>query len=214
MGRYSILAGFGFAFLTAYLINRYRILALILILYMLFVSLPALYLLREPIPYMQEEQFAETLPKNGLLIESHFSLPVLEQCCGIKILGANRPDELNPKLQKTIDLYLRTKRPVYISSAAISDPYGLYTGPYLHPLSLSYDNAYALSPLLIQYRWKVYKVINSKDNLLVYQILGHGKSSYPQVLNMKRNYRRLDYYDPITRLWWFSEDLFSSGKEK
>lgn len=212
MGRYSILAGFGIALLTGYLIGRYRALVPVGILYLLIVSLPALSLLRAETPYMQEEQFAQTLPNNGLLIESHFALPVLEKCCGIRIIGANRPDMLNAKLQKVINLYLKNKKPVFISSAALSEPYGLYTGPYLHPLSLSYDHGYALSPLLIQYRWKMYKVINTKDNLIVYQILEPGKSTYPKVLNLKRHYRRLDYYDPITRIWWFGEDLFSSRK--
>jgi hypothetical protein len=214
MGRYGILAGFGFAFLTGYLINRYRFLATLLLLYLLIVSIPTLSLLRLNIPYIQEEQFVKTLPKNSLLIESHFALPQLQNCCQLKILGVNRPDIGNAKIMVAINYYLKKKKPVFVSSAALSDPYGLYTGPYLHPLSLSYDHQFELNPLLTDYKWKVYKIINKKDNLIMYKILSPGKSQYPEVMNLKRSYRRLDYYDPITRLWWFAEDLFSPGNKK
>lgn len=214
MGRYSILTGFCFSFLTGYFINRYRFLSIPLFFYMLLVSVPALFLLKTATPYLQEAQYVKTLPKNSLLIESHFALPVLQNCCQFKILGVNRPDIGNPKIRDAINNYLKNKRPVFVSSAAISDPYGLYTGPYLHPLSLSYQHDFELKPLLINYRWKVYKIINANDNLIMYQILAHGNSDYPYVKNMQRQYRRLDYYDPITRIWWYLEDLFSSRKKK
>jgi len=214
MGRYSILAGFGFSFLAGYFINRYRFFVPILILYILFVSLPALFLLRTDPPYMQEEYFAKSLPKNSLLIESHFAIPQEENCCQLKILGVNRPDLGNAKLTNAINYYLETKRPVFVSSAALSDPYGLYTGPYLHPLSLSYDHPFQLSPLIIKYKWKVYKIINKHDNLIIYKIIAPGKSQYPPVANMQRSNRRLDYYDPITRFWWYIQDLLGSGKKE
>ncbi len=200
MGRYSIIAGFGFAFLTGYLVNKYRFLAPVVIFYLLFVSLPALNLLRAPVPYMREEAFVKTLPKDSLFIESHFALPQLDNCCQIEILGVNRQDVGNEKLEKEINLYLKNKKTVFISSAAISDPYGLYTGPYLHPLALSYTNKFELESLLTQYTWEKFHVIDEKDNLIIYKITGHGKSKYPEVMNMKNHYRRLDYYDPISKV--------------
>jgi hypothetical protein len=200
MGRYSIPAGFGFAFLTAYLIHSHRFVTLLVCLYLCVISLPALSLLRGDTPYMQQEKFAKTLPEGSLLIESHYAQPVLEHCCAARIIAVNDPAVGNALIKKTIDQYLAEKKPVFVSSAALSDPYGLYMGPYLHPLSLSYTNPFELESLLTNYKWEIYKVVNEKDNVIVYKIIDTGKSQYPRVPNLNDHYRRLDYYDPISRI--------------
>lgn len=200
MGRYSILAGFGFTFLTAYLIYSRRIVLFLVCLYLCIVSLPALSLLREDTPYIQQEKFAKTLPQGSLLIESHYAQPVLEKCCQAKIIAVNDPAVGNGIIKKFVDQYLAENKPVFVSSAALSDPYGLYMGPYLHPLSLSYNNKFELESLLKDYTWKPYKIINNKDHLVVYKIISHGKSNYPPMPNLSEHYRRLDYYDPISRI--------------
>jgi hypothetical protein len=199
MGRYSLLAGFGFTFLAGYILTKHRLLSAIVVLYLLYVSIPALLLLKMPIPYIKEAAFAKSLPADGLLIDSHFALPQLEHCCKIKILGVNRPEVGNSVIEREINSYLEKKKPVFVSSAALSEPYGLYTGPYLHPLSLSYAHKFELNPLLTNYEIKIYKIIDKNDNLIMYQITSHGKSTYPVVMNMRNHYRRLDNYDPISR---------------
>jgi hypothetical protein len=203
MGRYSIPAGFGFAFLTAYLIHSRRFVTLLICLYLCVVSLPALSLLRGDTPYMQQEKYAMTLPEGSLLIESHYSQPVLEHCCKARIIAVNDPAVGNGTIKKVVNKYLSEKKPVFVSSAALSDPYGLYMGPYLHPLSLSYTHKFELESLLTEYTWEQYKVINQKDNVIVYKIISQGKSEYPEVMNLRNHYRRLDYYDPLSRLGSF-----------
>jgi hypothetical protein len=197
MGRYSIVAGFGFAFLVAFLIYKHRIARYALIVYLLIVSLPPLFLLRHETPYMQIEAFAKTLPKNSLFIVDHFALPVLEHCCTAKIIAVNDPSLGNVGIKPILDTYLAEKKPVYVSSTGLSDPYGLYTGPYLHPLSLSYTHNPELNPFLTNYMWEQHKIINGKDNLVIYKIVSPGKSSYPPMITMRDHYRRLDYYDPL-----------------
>ena len=81
MGRYSILAGFGIAFLTAVILNKSRKYIPFLILYLLLISIPTMNLLRNNIPYIREISFVKNLPENSLFVESHFALPQLEYCC-------------------------------------------------------------------------------------------------------------------------------------
>src|SRR5258708_7013389 len=72
-GRHALLASFGIAFLVAYLVKTKPFLFSLLIIYVLIGSLPALTLLRYPIPYLQEADYVKSLPENALLIESHFA---------------------------------------------------------------------------------------------------------------------------------------------
>lgn len=211
MGRHALIAGFGIAFLTAYLVRKNYIYVGIVLCYLLVVTLPAIFLLRNNIPYIREEDFIKTLPKNSVFIESHFALPQVKQDKGYVILEVNTPSMTNAVLQKDINYYLKVKRPIYISSAAISDPYGLYSGPYLHSLSLSYAHGYQLNPLLTNYTIKQYKVLSIPDNLLIYKLVSNKKSAYPAVPSMINSYRRMDYYDP---LWWAYRGIISFLPQK
>lgn len=199
IGRHSVIAGFGLAFLAAYLVKKNYVFAIILICYMLFVTIPAMFLLKNNIPYIREEAFLKTLPKNSILIEGSFALPQVKEDKGYIILEVDTPSMSNADLERDIKFYQKMNKPIYISSAAISDPYGLYSGPYLHYLSLSYAHNFQLDPLLTNYTLKQYKIISKKDNLIIYKIVSNKKSPYPYVPNMINSYRRIDYYDP---LWW------------
>ena len=206
MGRYSMIAGFGFAYLAGYLLSKHTSYLPAVLLYLFFVSVPALHLLKTDIPYIKEAEYAMTLPKDGLLIESHYAHPVMEKCCRIKIVPVNTPGIGNGVIKKEIEKHLKNKKPVFISSSALSDPYGLYMGPYLHPLSLSYRNKPELKSLLQNYTLRIHKIINKKDNLIVYKISSTESGMYPHVPNLRHHYRRMDYYDPIWRFTRFLEE--------
>jgi hypothetical protein len=195
-GRHSLLIGFGLAVLVAMLLKKHTISSLIIIFYLLIVTVPQLFLLRST-PYLVEANYLTNLPK-GLLIRSHFERPYIENS-----YDGESVNTTDGGLEKVIDKYLNNDQKVFVTSSAISDPYGLYSGPYLHNLSLSYRKPYLLEPVLTKYSLREYKKINEKDNLVIYKIEKKVESPYPKVKNVKSNRRRLDYFDPITQTWLF-----------
>lgn len=204
-GRHGLIAGFGMAFLTAYLIRkRNPIYFFVIICYLLLVSLPALNLLNKPIPYLEEAQFASTLPKKALFIESHFARPQVQATVKSKTVYVNEPGWDTLPLTKMINAYLIKKEQIFISSPALSEPYGLYSGPYLHNITLSYEYPFLLKTVLAHYTITPYKTISAKDNLFIYKITSTKPSPYPPIKNMRDSYRRLDYTDPFWQAtWWF-----------
>ena len=148
-GRHALIASFALAYLAALLISRHKFLTAITVTYLLLSCPPALSLLRGPIPYLEEAKFATTLPPNGIYITSHFARPQLQRVYRGTTVFVHEPGwEASPA----------TVSAIYVSPSAVSDPYDLYSGPYLHLLSVS-------------------------------------PATY-------RSPRRLDYYDPITQLWF------------
>lgn len=208
-GRHALIASFGMAFLVSWLIVKRNIIYFLLIIcYLLLVSLPALNLLDKPIPYLEEAHLASTLPKKSLFIESHFARPQVQETVKNETVYVNEPGWDTPLLTKRINTYLAKNELVFISSAAISEPYGLYSGPYLHNITLSYEFPFLLKPILTSYTIKPYKTINAKDNLFIYRIVSAKPSPYPQVKNLKDSYRRLDYTDPFWQATWWLENTF------
>lgn len=205
-GRHSLIAGFGFAFLVSILLNKYKFLMLMLLFYLLFVSIPALYLLKTNAPYLKEANEIKFL-QNGLLIESHFTRPQVDGLYKGKTVFVNEPGWDKNLLKKEISENLKNKKPVFISSSALSDPYGLYSGPFLHSLSLSYAKNFELKSMIESFKIEKYKTINEEDNLVLYKIVSEKHSSYPEVKLMKHNRRRIDYFDPFSQLFFYFEKL-------
>lgn len=203
-GRHGIIAEFGLAFLVAILLEKRRILFILILAYVLIVFLPALALLKQPIPYLTEQKFVQTLPK-GLLLESHFARPQIERHYLGKIIFINQPGWSKKELKITIDDYLNSNRPIFMTSQALSDPYGLYSGPYLHPLSLSYAKKFELENIIRLYSIEKYATIDEDAGLIIYKIMSQSKSKYPDIPKLKYNRRRLDYFNPISQLWFFIE---------
>lgn len=211
-GRHALITGFGMAFLTAYLIKKKNIYCYVIILYLLFVSIPTLNLLKKPIPYLQDAQFAATVPKDSLFIESHFARPQVQTIVKGRAFYVNEPGYSVENLKEKITAQLAEKKPIFITSAALSEPYALYSGPYLHSLSLSYEHPYFLQPLLTNYNIKLYKTLNAQDNLLIYKIIANTKAPYPSIKNMKDSHRRLNYYDPFWQATWWLETIYFHQK--
>lgn len=200
-GRQGLISSFGLVFLVSFSVQR-RWFAL-LIFYLLLTSLPALALLRQTIPYLEEAKMTEDLPKESILFETHFARPQVEQVYKGRAIYVNEPGgEVNPR--KTIEEALTRNAPVFISAQALSEPYGLYTGPYLHTLGLSYKRDYDLKSLLSNFELKLYKEANLKDNIALYTVIAKKKSPYPPINRMYDSKRRIDFTDPITRVWLLS----------
>lgn len=207
-GRHALLAGFGIALLAAYLLRRKKIVFYLLIIYLLVVSFAALILLRKPIPYLQEASYIATLPKNALMIESHFARPQVQETAKSQVIYVNEPGWEKKRIKAKINDYLARKKPIFISSAALSEPYGLYSGPYVHNITLSYEHPFELQPMLIHYTLSTYKIISKKDNLIIYKIISAKKSPYPSVRRLRDSYRRIDYADPFWQMTWWVETTF------
>lgn len=199
-GRLALSTSLGLCILAANIINK-PITKLLIVLYILVISLPVIYLFRLPIPYIEEAKYVEILPKDSLLIESHFARPQVEILYKGKMLVVDEPG-WKENIHKKIENNLNSNTPVYVTSQALSEPYGLYSGPYLHSLSLSYYKDFLLKDIIQKYTLKEYKVINNEDNLIIYKIISATPSAYLQIKNMKYSKRRLDYYDPISQIWF------------
>lgn len=139
-GRHALIASFGLAYLAALLIHRHKFLTAITLTYLLLSSFPALFLLRGPIPYIEEAKFAALLPPGGIYVTSHFARPQLEGAYRGTTIFVNEPGWTS---------FPATVSALYISPSAKTDPYGLYSGPYLHLLSVSPDVYY--SPRRLDY---------------------------------------------------------------
>ncbi|MBI2031164.1 MAG: glycosyltransferase family 39 protein [Candidatus Levybacteria bacterium] len=200
-GRHSVITGFGLAILTSLLINKNIKYAFLIILYLIFTTFPQLPLLKN-VPYLVEANFVKNLPK-GLLIISHFEKPYIKESYNGEVLST-----IEGGLEEKLNEYLKNRKKIFITSSAVSDPYGLYSGPYLHSLSLSYKHSYLLKPLLTKYLVYEYKKISEEDNLIIYSIAKKEKSSYPAVKNMRASRRRIDFFDPITQIWLYLDKKF------
>lgn len=203
IGRHALIAGFGLSFLTAFLINKHKTAFVFLLIYLLIVSLPAVYLLKQEIPYLQEAKIVKTLPQDGLLIESHFARPQVDGHYKGQIIFVNEPSFDKTTIYQSIITSLKNKKPVFISSQALTDPYGLYSGPYIHSLTLSYKNEPEIKKIIENFTLQEYKIINKEDNLIIYKIISNKPSTYPSIKSMKYSRRRLDYFDPISQAWFY-----------
>ena len=136
---------------------------LFIICYIVWVSVPALTLLKKPIPYLEEAQYVATLPKQSFIIESHFARPQVQKTIKGTPFYVNEPGYDVDTLDKKINTYLAEKKPIFISSAALSEPYGLYSGPYLHNITLSYE-----FPFLLQAPVPSVQIFNEIINCMNY----------------------------------------------
>lgn len=202
-GRHALLTSFGLALLASYLIQKKKFLLILTFIYLLISVIPAIFLLKQPIPYLELAKSVSKLSQDSLYIESHFARPQIQEIRNSdNTIFVDEPGWQKDKLLSLIKNYLEKRKPVFISSQALSEPYGLYSGPYLHSLSLSYKNEYVLQDIISKFSLKEFEVINKDDNLAIYQIVSLKPSSYPAVQSLKLHPRRLDYTDPISRIWF------------
>lgn len=198
-GRHNLIAAFGFSFLAAiFLKNKPRLIPLVF-LYLLLISLPTVNLLNKTVPYLEEAKFVSALPVDSLLIETHFAKPQVESTFKGKVMAVNQSGSENFVIDRKIKENLNKNKPIFISSGALLEPYGLYSGPYLHALTLSYLHGFQLKDLATKYTLKPYKTINSTDNLYLYQLISDKPSPYPEIIKLRNSKRRIDFYDPISR---------------
>lgn len=180
-GRHALIASFGLALMVAQLLKNHRLLASITLTYLLFTVVPTVNLLNRPIPYLETAKLIKDLPAGGLLIDSHFARPQTAGVYAGKTIYVNEPG-----------WNFETNKLMFVTSAALSDPYGLYSGPYLHSLSLSYKDPPTLKQYLGNQKFK-------KINDQIYQVVDSGLE-YPAT-NLYFSDRRLDFYDPLLYIY-------------
>jgi hypothetical protein len=211
-GRHSSIVGFAFAVLAGIFLKNKKVLFYFTIIYLLIFSIPALFLLRQPIPYLEEAKFVNNLPE-GLLIESHFARPQVEGSFTGETIFVNQPGWNADILVKTIDNYLIKNIPVFISSQALSDPYGIYSGPYLYSLSLSYTNNFILENILSSYSFQKYAEVDKGANIEIFKIVSKRKSKYPEIPRLNFNRHQINYFDPLNQaLFLLKGPILSKAK--
>lgn len=187
-GRHALIASFGLALVVSQLLKSHYFFKSLIITYLIFVSVPTVSLLNQPIPYLDIVQQIKNLPSGGVLLNSHFARPQTANVYSGQTIYVNEPGWIFEENKQS-----------FVTAAALSDPYGLYSGPYLHSLSLSYKN----SPTLYQ---NLSNKSFTKVSPDIYQIMPTGEN-YP-LENLYYSPRRLDYYDPISQIWFMIKKIF------
>ncbi len=199
-GRHALIAGIGICFTASVSLAEGNKLKCLTIGYVLFVSLYAMLLLRLPIPDVTESTQLQSLPENSLIIESHFARPQTQKVTGRTLIYVDEPGWQVDHLTQQIDVFLAKGNKVFVTSQALSEPYALYAGPYLHTLSLSYQKPFILQPLLSKYSFTEYKEVDPSSHLIIYK-LSAASGPYPTVPKLVNYWRRFDFGDPIVQLW-------------
>mgnify|MGYP001610228527 FL=1 len=181
-GRHALIASFGLALLVAQLIEKHRLTKAVVITYLILVVVPTVAKIQEPIPYLEIIKQIKILPQDGTLIDSHFARPQTTGAYPGKTIFVNEPGW-------HLDL---SQPPIFITKSALSDPYGLYSGPFLHSLSLSYKEKPTLWEALSKYHF-------TRVTQDIYQITPTGLN-YP-IENLYFSSQRLDFFDPISQIW-------------
>jgi len=194
-GRHSLIAGFGLAFFAAVLLKGvwFRLVAgLVLI-----ISLSSLVWLKKPIPYnLMAEQIAG-LQSGGLVIDSHFARPYTDKMYSGEMIFVDEPGWSLTETEQKIEDAVGEGKTVYVTGHAMSEPYGLFSGPYLHPLSLSYRYDFRLETLTKKWSFVKEITIDPELNLVIYRVVPVG-GIYEKPNRLNTNRRRLDYFDPLT----------------
>ena len=193
-GRHALIGSLMLAILCASYLGR-KALFLLAGLVMI-ISLSSLSLLKKPIPYLEVSKVLNFLPPGGLVIDSHFARPQTDGEYFGQMIFVDEPGFDMKKLPDSIDNYLKVGKSVYITGQALSEPYGLFCGPYLHNLSLSYKNKQILSELPQKYSFNKLTEIDSANNLDIYKI-ATGSSKYPEMNKLNYSRRRIDWLDPF-----------------
>lgn len=199
-GRHTLPASFALSTLASIAVVSKKRTVYALFAYLLITVLPAVMLLKNPIPYIELSQYIPRLEQNGLYIESHFARPQTENIYHGTTVYVDEPGWKKDELHRLIMDHIVAHKPVYISSHALSEPYGLYSGPFLHSLSLSYSNPFVLQEILEKFTLKKITPIPNTD-IDMYEIISYSPAPYPKVKNMKFDRRRIDYTDPLIQLW-------------
>ncbi len=197
-GRHGLIAYFGLCLAAAYLLKGYWrfILALIISL----ISFMPLRLLLDKVPYQEMASLMSKLPPGGLMIDSHFARPYTDGWYFGQQIYVDEPGTSVEIILKTAEKYLLANRPVFVTGHALSEPYGLFSGPFLHPITLSYKNEFLLKDWLKTYDFARYREIREGENLMIFRIVAGPGKVYP-VKTLSKNQRRLDSFDPIYLLW-------------
>lgn len=205
-GRHALIATLGIVLMATFALRNTKIFLSVFIC-LLLISLGTVSLYRQGIPYLQVRRAAVQLEQGGLLIESHFARPQMTGVYKGQTIFVEEPGWPSDTLIKKIADVRRTGKKVYVTGQALSEPYGLYSGPFLHPISLSYRKEKVLEPLLRDYQFSEAVRIGSGENLSIYEVVDKG-TVYPEMIQLSDHRRRIDWMDPL----WRISELFLARK--
>lgn len=200
-GRHALISIFGIAFLASYILQKRIKAAMLILLYISIITFPQIFLLRGMVPYLELQTFAKDIDSDDFYIESHYARPQIEAVRSENVYYINEPRDQG-NLEKRIRNTIRNGHAVYISSQALSEPYGLYSGPYIHLLTLSYRNDPTIHTILnMNGKLVEKKVISRTDNLIIYELVQSDETlSYPKKILLSDSRRRIDFFDPLLHL--------------
>lgn len=196
-GRHSLIAVFALTILASLAAKRWWY--LLLVMYLGFCSTSSLSLLRKESPYQSMLPEINKLAPGGLLIESHFARPQTNTEYFGEIFFVGEPGYDESALPQKIDDFLKLGKPVFVTGQALSEPYGLFNGPYPHSLTLSYKQTSLLYDLSQKYSFDQIAKVEESSNLTIYQVQdrpGH----YPTSPRLSNSVRRLDHRDVISKM--------------
>jgi hypothetical protein len=205
-GRHALISIMAISILAALVAKKWTL--LLLVLYLSVCSFSSLNLLRSPAPYQSMQIKINGLSPGGLLVESHFARPQTTGEYFGEVFYVGEPGYETNKLVEQIDSYLTINKPVFVTGQVLSEPYGLFNGPYLHSLTLSYKQPFLLNELLANYSFEMLDSVDANSNLTIYRVKMN-PGTYPDIKTLIDSNRRLDKNDAISKMVL---NLFSYSK--
>lgn len=182
-GRHLLIGFAGLSVVVAMVVKEKVWMQVGLVVYLLVMSLPAVFLLRSPTPYQLLRNEVKKLPKDSLVIASHFAKPHYKIIDGVNFMFVNQVGVSGKEIKEDVEQALKEERWVLVTSTALSEPYGQFSGPFVHPLGLSYRNEVILRKKFANLSVSKIKTIDAE--LVIYEVVGMdvGKSLQIKHLN-------------------------------
>lgn len=212
-GRTSLLASFPLSILAVQI--KSKLLLSFLFIQLVIITIPLAFTNKNADVQNKLVSMYEDMPKNALLISSNLIRPQVT-FYGEKYF-INEPGQDIEFIELKINSALLQKRPVYIDSQAVFNPYYSLDGNNLHILSLGKRGDSKVSELFKQYRIQIVSVQDWANRIYLYQINPYtkydhnavsGKASpgseiflYPIGLHERVHPLRIDYHDAGTWVW-------------
>jgi hypothetical protein len=200
-GRHLILATLPLAIAVAL---SFKKLYPVILVNLVVAGLGAVLLTKPPTPQELVNRSLEKLPQNGIYLESHFWRPWTKYPNAVFI---NEPFWPKEKIKEIIENALGDNVPIFVSSQALSEPYGLYSGPVLHPLTLSFRNPPTLKFLEESYYLAAVATVSAEKHLVIYKIeAGESKIGFKRNSATRWSRERVDFWDPVIYIFSLSKN--------
>lgn len=186
-GRHLLIGLVGVVVLVAYVVVKMRWWKWVVLVYLVVFNVPSVARLRLPTYYQEMRQSLSELPEESLVVVGHFGKPHYGQLKQ-EVVYVNQVGEGG--VGERIEKALGEEREVFVTSMALSEPYGQMSGPWVHPLGLSYHGSFLLEEELGGVE------VEEVDSGL-YEVIGVGEGEYPIVGGRGGGLERINGYDVV-----------------